>query len=179
MYNDEAFYRKCIKKGIILDTNVLVAFLVGRYAGENVIINHERGAYHGYINGDYSVLEWIVNKAHRIIVTRYILSQVSDLYPLENMEKGKKINSDKVIEDINNIMVEDCSSIEVLSRRNDTKKFGYADSSIIEIAREDYAIVTTDGKLLGYLNEIGATAINMDRLRAMFAEENKSLEKFR
>ena len=179
MYNDEAFYRKCINSGIILDANVLTTFLVGKYAGKNAIINHKRAKYHGYINGDYDALDWIVSKACRIITTRYILSQVSDFYPLENMGGGRKINSDAVVDDINNIMIEDCNNIETLSKRIDTKRFGYADSSIIEIAMKDYAIVTVDGKLLGYLNEMKAAVVGMERLRVMFAEMNKSLEAFR
>lgn len=177
MYSDEAFYRKCINGGVILDANVLTTFLVGRYAGENVIADHKRARYHGYIDGDYTVLDWIVGRARKIITTRYILSQVSDFYPLEN--KGRKINSDGVVDSIANIMVEDCNNIEALSRRPNTKKFGYADSSIIEIASKDYAIITIDGELLGYLNEIKATAVGMERLRVMFAEINKSLDVFK
>ena len=177
MYDDEAFYRKCIYSGVILDANVLTTFLVGKHAGKEAIADHKRAKYHGYIDGDYDVLDWIVGKARKIITTRYILSQVSDFYPLE--DKGRKVNSDAVIDNINNIMIEDCSSIEMLSRRPDTKKFGYADSSIIEIARRDYAIVTIDGALLGYLNEMKATAVGMERLRVMFAEVNKSLGVFK
>ena len=46
-------------------------------------------------------------------------------------------------------------------------------------AAKDYAIITVDGNLLGYLNEMKATVVGMERLRVLFAEANGSLEVFR
>src|ERR1035438_1165776 len=83
MLDAEALIVKHRAKGVLVDTNLLVLFLVGTVNRQR-ILNFKRTG--DFAIEDYDVLVRLINWFGKLIATPHVLSQVSDLTDLSGTE---------------------------------------------------------------------------------------------
>lgn len=165
----ERLILKHSSKGILIDTNVLLLFLIGIF-DENYIHKFKRTKK--YSIEDFHIVKSIILRFKKIIVTPQILAELSNLscqmdksrlgqyfsYFIEIIKKSEEIYINK------NQLLE----INLLS------KFGITDLTINESAREyNYLVFTDDFKLFGYLSKNNIDAINLNYIRTELWLRNK------
>lgn len=135
-------------EGLIIDTNLLILFLIGRF-DESFI--KTCSLTKGYDNDDYQLLSKIVTLfRNRVIVTPYIISEISNLSRRDI--KNEKLNSyikavvvflshSSVSE--RNVELKKIISIEVSCISN----FGFTDMAIFELSKsENMPFITDDSQ---------------------------------
>ncbi|MCL2110269.1 PIN domain-containing protein [Microgenomates group bacterium] len=143
--------RICRKKGVLLDANTLLAYLVGCENPLN-ITNHKR--IDGYFGKDYDMIAKILSESSSLIITPYILAEVSNLIPLDKRAKRGRDHTnnqyfDKSVDFLGSGMKESWKRVADLIRdRNVLSRLGIADTSIVEVAlSKGCAVITEDGDL--------------------------------
>jgi len=143
------------EKGILVDTNILLLYLVGSL-DINLIRNFSRTAM--FTEKDFDFVSRFIDSFTVKITTPHILTEVSNLFgnrtDLHVILKGfLKLVDEKFLE-----------SIEVA----DTKPFldfGLTDTAIIETSKNSYLILTDDKPFFGYLLSKGIDAVSLHQLR--------------
>lgn len=170
MTEEEKYFRACSQKGLVIDANLLVLLLVGRYKKSFI-----RGCQltSDYSENDYEFIERLIayTKAS-IIVTPHVLAEISNL-TFDKMLRGKELEA---------YFVHALSAIRIAKERFIDKDriilhdklltFGFADIANVEIAKEfGYAVLTEDGELFGYLANLKYPVLNL----AMMASSMRTL----
>jgi rRNA-processing protein FCF1 len=168
---DQARLVRHAAKGIILDTNLLVILLVGLHDQKDV----ERflpGSRKGRVvcfPGDFGILQGLFQKfgADKFIVTPQILAEVSNLTFDSFIGRGVKKYIDRVL-DFATAADEKPSGKDTLLGKYHLRIVGFADSSIIEAAKNEGCLVLTeDLKCAAILQQEGCCVYNMNHLRTL------------
>lgn len=159
MLDDAALIKRHRAKGVLVDTNLLVLFLVG-LVNRRRILNFKRTS--GFTLADYDLLLRILEWFGNLIVKPHILSQVSDLIDLSGRELTMVRDSFKLL-------------VERADERYDASKsivsdsafasLGLADAAIVALCSRGLLVLTTDAKLHPTLQTRGIDALNFNRLR--------------
>ncbi len=151
------------RKGILIDTNLLILFLVGSY---DVGFIERCRRTSKYIADDYFLVKSIIAKAQKIIVSPHILSEVSNLTFTEFSEPGLTKYIAQVVEYIE-AAKEDYRHKNFLKESNLLKVLGFTDVSIIEAAKhKEYLVFTDDLRLHQLLLANHCASLNLNHLRA-------------
>jgi hypothetical protein len=146
------------KLGVIIDTGVLLLYIVGSI-NPSLIRNYARTA--SYDENDFIEVSKFTDLFDKKITTPHILTETSDLlkdgYDMHKALKGFICSSEEKF--IESREIAECESYT---------RFGLADSSIIEIARNSHLIFTADNRLYGYLTSMGIDAVSMDDLKSEY-----------
>ncbi|KKQ46175.1 MAG: hypothetical protein US63_C0005G0017 [Candidatus Moranbacteria bacterium GW2011_GWC2_37_8] len=152
------------EKGIIIDTNLLVLYIVGFYDAE-YIEKFQRVKNKGYTKEDFEALLKLVSPFNKIFITPQILAEVSNL-------TFNDIKDNRFLEYFNEVLriigdiEEHHISKNMLLKMPMLSKFGFTDSSIMELAqKEDLPVITDDFPLYSLLINSGISAINMTHIR--------------
>ena len=160
----ESLTEKHVARGLLIDTNVLLLFLVGLY-DEAYIQVFKRTQQ--YTVEDFHLVRDFAAPFHRLITTPHILSELSNLslalkgervqgyfaYLVEVLRKAKEIHIGKD---------------ELLANKS-LPRFGFTDLSITEAAkRYDYLVFTDDFGMAGLLHAGKCDVINLNHLRQMY-----------
>lgn len=151
---------KYYTKGILINTNILLLYLVGK-------VNRERIARFKrtkqFIPDDYDRLLQILEGFRKIVVTSNILTEVNSLAnQLGEPEKTQCLIKFTVLisqiteEYIESSIIADC---DVFLR------FGLTDCGIMLLAEDKYLVLTDDLKLHYYLKAFGIDTVNFNNLR--------------
>lgn len=149
------FYRN---KGVLIDTNLLLLYLVGTLNIE-LIREYKRTSH--YTTDDFDRVSDFLKLFGKKVVTPHILTEVSDF--IDNRQKLQnllKIFIEKEGE-------EQFSESRLVVKRNEFIKFGLADTATIQTAKDKYLIFTDDNPLYGFLLNSGIDAISLDQLRKL------------
>jgi hypothetical protein len=151
--------RKHRAKGVLIDTNLLVLYLVGT-VNRGRILNFKRTA--DFTVRDYDQLVRLIKWFGKIIATPHVLSQVSDLTDLSGHEliavrKAFKSQVEKIDEhyDASRVIVEDPSF----------EGFGLTDAAIASASSRGLLVLTTDTRPHLVLQTRGIDALNFNHLR--------------
>lgn len=147
--------RKYKNKGILIDTNLLLLYLVGLYDIE-LIRDFKRTSH--FNTDDFSNTQEFIQLFDINITTPNILTEVSDL--IDNRQDLQLVLS---------------SYIEIAQERFIRSKevcqeprftyFGLADMATLISAKDSYLVFTDDRPLYGYLVNSGVDAVNLDQVR--------------
>jgi hypothetical protein len=148
------------QKGIMVDTNLLLLFIVGS-CDKDRIATFKRTKM--YTIEDYDLLIEFVRNFNRLIATPNILTEVSDFlgqlpsdfHQLFFKHFAKNISNFKEIFTSST----DIASLDYFG------KFGLTDSGIIKDAPNNYFVLTDDFKLYNYLCFKNIDAINFNYIR--------------
>lgn len=147
-------------KGIVIDTNILLLYFVG-------IVNRERISRfkrtEQFLPEDYDLLRQILSYFQKIVTTPNILTEVNSLAnQLGEPERSQWFA----------IFAQGISSLDefyIESRSVATSerftKFGLTDCGILNLARDQYLVLTDDLKLALYLQKERIDTINFNNLR--------------
>lgn len=147
--------------GLLLDTNVLVLFVVGT-VNPRRIETFKRTRQ--YTIQDFDLLRRVLKKWATYYTVPHVLAEVSNLTDLGGVELR---HARRILRDTISVLTEvGISSIEA-SRHSTFDALGLADASIATVARDHRcAVLTDDLDLYLQLQRDGITAINFTHIRA-------------
>ncbi len=153
-------------KGLIIDTNLLLLFLVGSY-DENQILSFNR--LKKFSKEDFYLIDKFVTLfSDKILITPHIITEICNLS--DSLNKNKNYGFFKFLEtQIEKYKEENLFSITLIKNDNAAfYKFGLADSGIIDLAKQNSLVVTDDLALYHMIIERGFDALNFTRLMDLY-----------
>ncbi len=150
-------------KGILIDSNLLLLYFIGKY---NYSLIQRFKRTQKYVIEDYlfltSVIEFFTK---RIITTPNILTEVSNLSGnLENELKTRYFSEfAKQLE----LLSEFYTPSQDISKLEHFKNYGLTDSGVINLVRGKYLVLSDDLPLVSYLQSKYIDAINFNHLRTI------------
>jgi rRNA-processing protein FCF1 len=160
-YLDELFLRYQ-SKGVLIDTNLLLLYCVGRY-DKKLIRQFKRTMQ--YAVEDYDLLVRITAFFAKVVTTPNVLTEVNSLSNQlqENIKKEYATAFTKTIE----VLEEFYSPSKDLVRTPHFARFGLTDSSIAELVKNKYLVLTDDLRLADYMQRQEIDVLNFTNLRFM------------
>jgi rRNA-processing protein FCF1 len=156
-------------KGIIVDTNLLILYIVGFY-NIDYIERFARVKNKKYSKEDFGALARLISLFKVIFVTPQILAELSNL-SFKN-EKNRDFEDDNfngyLVEVIRIITgaKENFSPKEKLMDIAQFCKFGFTDISILDLAQQErLPVITDDLRLHHLLINLGVDSLNMNTIR--------------
>jgi len=152
---------------VVLDTNLLVLFLIGR-TRRGLIASHKRLA--AFTERDYDALEEIVGRFQIVATTPNVLTEMSNLCDgLTGEDKNKYLAA--AINHVNIVDEQYVPSRDVIASIA-FSQFGLSDAVLSEIAVRHFLILTVDGSLYHFLMTLSLPVLNFNHLRtAYWAQE--------
>jgi len=156
----EELFTRYRSKGILIDTNILLLWLVGSTNKARIT---QFNRTQSFVPEDYELLVDIFQTFSKIFTTPNILTEVSNLInQLGEPERSKCfsifardiVQLDEIYTDSHTIAATDKFS-----------KFGLTDCGIANLAQGKYLVLTEDFKLANYLQKIGIDTINFNNIR--------------
>jgi hypothetical protein len=157
----EELISKYKQKGVFVDTNMLVLYIIGttdfRLVNKTILGRN-------YTETDFILVAKFIEFFEIQITSPHILTETSDLIGEDNtfhtaLKEYIRISTEKYELSLN------------LSENDYFFKFGLADSSIIYAStdsfKDSHLVFTADNKLYGYLTNLGVDTVNLDSLRAL------------
>ncbi|MEH2172971.1 PIN domain-containing protein [Nostoc sp.] len=155
--------RRYCQKGVLIDTNILLLFLVGS-------VNQERitkfNRTQQFIPEDYELLLEFIARFQKLVTTPNILTEVNSLAnQLGEPERSQCFAL--FAQFVKNVALLDEYYIKSLDAVNTEKfvKFGLTDSGILTLSKGKYLVLTDDFKLASYLQSVEVDVINFNNIR--------------
>ena len=150
-------------KGILIDTNLLIGFLVGLFGTQHL---RNCRATKNFTGDDFDLLNDFLGQFSKRVTTPHILTEISNLSGRlpEEMHIGFRRLFKVVIQQ--QLYEENCSSATIA----DSKLFlrvGLTDAAITLISPGEYLVLTDEFPLFGHLQKQGIDAINFNHLRQL------------
>ena len=155
--------RRYHQKGILIDTNILLLFLVGSVNLERITRFNRTEQF---IPEDYELLLKLIAKFQKIITTPNILTEVNSLAnQLGEPERSQCFvifaqfaqNATR----LNEHYIKSLDAVTV----DRFVKFGLTDCGILTLARDKHLVLTDNLKLANYLQSVGLDVINFNNIR--------------
>ena len=148
-------------KGVLVDTNLLVLYLVGR-VNKDRIPGFKRTQT--YTVKDFELLERLIVWFGGLITTPHILSQVSDLTALP----GKELRAVRSCFKVAVEAMEECyDESRIVVNDPSFERLGLTDAAIATLCRRELLVLTDDLDLQITLQRRGADAINFNHIRPL------------
>ncbi|NUO79552.1 hypothetical protein HUU05_05715 [candidate division KSB1 bacterium] len=147
-------------RGLLLDANLLLLYVVGR-CDIRAVTSFKRTKV--FTPEDYDLLENFVRYFSNIVATPNILTEVSNF--LNQLPDNIKVEHFLEFADIIRSLNEKYVASAVLAIQPQFEKFGLTDFSIIAEARGKYLVLTDDFRLSNYLQSLQVDAINFNHIR--------------
>ncbi|HQZ83046.1 MAG TPA: hypothetical protein PLR83_07480 [Pyrinomonadaceae bacterium] len=150
-----ALVRTYQKRGVFIDTNLLILYIVGSLDPKQ-IGRHKRTADYSF--DDYDRLSKFVDDFDVRVVSPNVLTETSNLL-------GRNASLREVLREF--IMTaKDASRRSSLTASNPYFILcGLTDAGILEVSQNRYLVATDDGPLEGHLRNAGVDVVNLDDLR--------------
>lgn len=147
------------KKGILIDSNLLLLLVLGRY-NRRLVGNDKRLAK--YVPGDLDVLLPLVAQFEKIVTTPNILTEVSNL-------SDHMLATSYLQEFVRHIelMEEEYVASRMACREAIFSKVGLTDAVIAAAAQGRYLVLTDDLRLAGTMQKRSFDVINFNHIRML------------
>lgn len=154
--------RQYRNKGLLIDTNLLLLYVIGMYDQERIPKFKRTMAF---TIDEFLLLSAIFNEFDKVITTPHILTEVSNL----SGQLPGKLRSHFYDDFAGRIptLSEHYTSSATVSSLNHFNKFGLTDSGIVETVKGNYLVLTADFELFGLLQNLGVDAINFNHIRTI------------
>lgn len=152
------------KKGAIIDTNLLILYIVGLY-NVDYIEGFKRIKDKGYTKEDFEALVRLLMLFKKVFLTSHVLAEFSNLtFNHKRFDKDFDEYLSSVIIALKNIVEEHVKKNEILT--SSFFKFGFTDVSIMELAiKSGLPVITDDLPFYNLLSSRGISSINMNNIR--------------
>ncbi len=153
---------KIFGKKILMDTNLLLVYLIGLYDVE-LIEKHKR-TKGKYYKEDFVLIDNILKRYSKIITTPHILTEISNLAAQIDETTKMKLFS---LFSIKFMLLEEIFEpfIEIVGNY-EFEKYGLTDSAFCSLAiKNDFVVLTDDFKFSGQLEKKHVETININHLR--------------
>ena len=147
--------------GIIIDTNLMILYLVGKHNPDQ-IKSFKRTQ--PYTKDDFILLNRFIKFFKTLLTTPNILTEVSNLTSSLDEQTGVKffVSFKKLI----GTLKEEYINSIIASEGKVFSKFGLTDAAIAELANGNYLVLTEDLNLYCFLVRIGVDVINLNHIRS-------------
>lgn len=152
---------KYIRKGVLIDSNLALLYLVGGY-DLNLVGDGKYNKLSKYNGDDYGLLLRLKNLFMKSVTTPHVLAEVSNLTN-DLPERTKTEILKKFYETFVPIEELPVASMEA-AQWQDFHFLGLTDSALALVSRK-YLIVTDDARLVKKMNDSGFEALNFNHLR--------------
>lgn len=154
-----------LRNGVLVDTNLLLVYLVGYYdyATGYQTVNRSRYTKGTYDPGDFDILNAMLERFRKRITTPHILAEVSNL--VNQLPTGADTFCIELLKNIIPALQERTIPAEELAKENAFVAFGVADTSIIKAAQDPCLVLTDDFKLSGYMASNGMDVLNFHEIK--------------
>lgn len=149
-------------KGILIDTNLLLLYFVGMYDPRR-ILSFERTRSRAFTVEEFILLAHIFAFFDKKITTPNILTEVSNLSGKLSEEERSAYFFE--FEKQTSLLDEEYTPSTTICPLKHFKNFGLTDSGIIELVKGKYLVLSDDGPLVGYLQNVGIDAVNFNHIR--------------
>ena len=156
--NPEVLIEKYINKGVFVDTNLLLLWVVGTL-DRKLITKFKRTEQ--FVNEDFDTINDLFCAFKNLVTIPNVLTEVSNLAKLG---KQGKVFFKEIFPKCITIMNEQyVSSRSVCS--SSFFRFGLTDACILSLVKGKYLLLTDDFKLSQFFTSIGGDAINFNHIR--------------
>lgn len=160
LQNIEHLFAKYQGRGAIVDTNLLLLFVVGACNPERITTFKRTKTFSV---DDYALLRRFIESFKVIRTTPSILTEVSNhLGHLPENLRGEHFSAFSAC--IENLL-EIYEPSATLSKDQSFVRFGLTDAAVVNDAKDNHIVLTDDFPLSGYLQSAGVDAINFNHLR--------------
>lgn len=150
------------KAGLVIDTNLLLLYLVGLHDPDRIETFKRTRAYSV---DDFDLLVYVINQFGRFSTTPNILTEISNL--IEGVQYDDVPLLTVLRDKVNYREEYYVESRGVLSNEDETfVKFGLSDTVLYQLARANYLILTDDLPFCAFLQKKGLPALNFNNLRS-------------
>lgn len=156
----KSLFERYYRKGIIVDTNILLLYFIGQYNKE-LIPRFKRTSQ--FTSDDYDLLVIFLKNFLKIVTTPNILTEVSNLanqIPSNIKDDFFERFAESIV-----CLDEDYLESKTIAERDEFKKFGLTDSGIACLSQDDYLVLTDDLRLAYYLANKKVPVVNFNHLR--------------
>jgi len=154
----DAYIKQYRRKGIIVDTNLLLLALIG---GTPSVVEFKRTR--GYTNEDYRLLLPMIDQFERLVSTPHILAEVSNL---TNGLYGSKLHDFyATLKNSLSTIIEIHSPALDISRDYELSPYGLTDVGIIALAKDNYLVLTDDLRVAGFAHQHCVDVVNFNHIR--------------
>lgn len=154
--------KKHVSKGVLLDTNLLVLLIIGLIGKHEISRHKTTGAY---IPEDFDLLFEFLKLFRKIVVTPHVLAETSNL--VDTFSGEKKSYPFLAILDLlekSNLLEVHIPAIDICKSEGFTK-YGLTDVGLINVAKDNYLLLTDDIKMSGFAEKMGVDVINFNHIR--------------
>lgn len=156
----DPFLKRCHECGLVVDANTLNIVIVGM-KDKNIISDTD--STNKYCAEDFGNILKLFEYSKKIVISPYILPEVSNTLPLDYRSKKGKKDIDMCPRFLNETIAllgmdkvdEGFKTFKEIIKSENICKFGITDVAIIDLASNGYAVLTDDGPLVGYLLNSG------------------------
>ena len=155
--------RRYCQKGVLIDTNILLLFLIGSVNQERIT---QFNRTQQFIPEDYELLLAFITKFQKLVTTPNILTEVNSL--ANQVGEPERSQCFAIFAQFaKNVALLDEYYIKSLDAVNTEKfvKFGLTDSGILTLSKAKYLVLTDDLKLASYLQSVEVDVINFNNIR--------------
>ena len=153
--------RKYCHKGVLIDANLLIGYLVGTIHPRHLAICRATTKYFG--EEDFPLLDRFLAQFDRIITTPHVLTEVSNL--AGRLPDSLHTEFRLLFRVMIGRFSEQFKSSQTVSEHNDFLRFGLTDTAISMIAPSRYLVLTDDVALYGLLTKRKVDVINFNYVR--------------
>ncbi|MCE9611034.1 MAG: hypothetical protein K8R23_12640 [Chthoniobacter sp.] len=157
----EALIKKYRQKGILIDANLFLGFLIGSLHPRHLTDCRATTKYFGPT--DFPLLERFLGQFKKIITTPHVLTEVSNLAGRlpTSLHAEFRLLFRAVIEQLS----EQSTPSKTVSAHNDFLRFGLTDTAISLVAAGQYLVLTDDISLAGLLAKRKIDVVNFNHVR--------------
>ena len=158
-------FRRYSRQGILIDTNILLLWLVGSTNRSRISIFSRTSRF---APEDYDLLVRIFASFTKVVTMPNILTEVSNF--INQLGEPERSRCFAVLARDITQLEEIYVSSEAIVKMDKFPSFGLADGGIATLALNRYLVLTDDLKLGSYLQKIGIDTLNFNVIR--FSEWN-------
>lgn len=147
------------KKGVLLDTNLFLVYLVGM-VDRGLVPKFKRTS--NYRVEDFELLAALIQPVEKLFTTPHVATELDNL--ADHLDQANTKRFRDLFQLLIPQMKESHQSAKKLCKESAYKQFGLADASINEVGRSRL-ILTDDLPLLSYIENTGGNVLNFANLR--------------
>jgi len=156
------FVRKYSQIGILLDTNILLVYVIGQYDPARIETFKRTNTF---IAKDYKLLAEFLSHFRSIVATPHVLTEVSNL--AANLKEPHRTSCFESFADNIQAFDEQTEAAGTIATTPAFKRLGITDASLPLIARGKFLVLTDDFVLYNHLLENEVDAINFNHIRLL------------
>ena len=155
--------QKYRRRGVLLDTNILLAYFVGAY--NPALLEQFKRTKDRFVQDDFETLQRVIRFFEKVVTTPNILTEVNSLSGQlpggRNVEYWQRFARSVTVLDEHYLR-----SAEVVAQPT-FADFGLTDMGILCLARAPYPVFTDDFRLANYLGTQGIDVLNFNHIRVL------------